>query len=97
MNQRRDATVGGMSDTSNMRSSAEAMTAPTPEQMRGLAGVDLNDDDSPMSIREWQERAADALRAAADQLEAVRCWCDSESDEPNWSALDAILVGESDV
>lgn len=41
----------------------DSMTAPTPEQMRALA-------DAP-DINHWSAAARDALRAAADQLEAA--------------------------
>lgn len=78
MDQRRDAIrVGGMRHTSNMRS----ITAPTPEQMR--ASADDGDDRAdythlrtPNAFRELTT----ALRAAADQLEAVQAQRDKWAD-----------------
>lgn len=44
----------------------------TPEQMRWLAEMDLDDDDAPLGIRHWQEGAKAALHSAADQLDALQ-------------------------
>lgn len=57
MDQRRDATVGGTGDTSNMRS----RTVLTPEQMRALA-------EAP-DVDHWSASVRVALNAAADSVE----------------------------
>jgi hypothetical protein len=80
------------------------MTAPTPEQMRALAA--RNDAEaeawrqfSKTSARiALHEESAAALRAAADQLEAVQAWAGISAGlggTPNWAGLGNILTADT--
>lgn len=69
------------------------MTAPTPEQMRALA----DKDNDRFARQMWELSARATLRAAADQLQAVRSWADEHYHHfQEISELEAILNGESD-
>jgi hypothetical protein len=76
------------------------MTAPSPEQIRALASkmlatADWVRDEMP-DLAEEIEDGVIALRAAADQLEAVRAWVDEHHHHfAEISELDAILTADT--
>lgn len=98
MDQRRDAAdVGGSPH-------ADGMSSLDPRKLRDLAMyADLHTSVNYMEERtpEIVLRLTAALRAVADQLEAVRGWLDgqdsAEWDSVDLDALDAILTAEVDV
>lgn len=68
------------------------MTALTPQQMRELAEGRR----TWMWHGDWDEEAEIALRANADQLDAVRTWVDEHYHHfPEISELDAILTADT--
>jgi hypothetical protein len=65
------------------------MTAPTPEYLRALADRRLAAQNDWASSRGWVEDAEAALRAAANQLEAVQ----RMHHEREWRPLDGTFIG----